>query len=272
MFFTKVFGRSNARSDMDAINRSFAIIEFDPTGIILRANENFCKALGYALSEIEGKHHSIFVLPEDARGGEYLAFWEKLRSGQFDAGEYRRIGKGGRDVWIQASYNPVLNAAGEVVKVIKVAADITAEKMSALESKSLRTAFSRSQAMIEFKKDGTILTANENFLGAVGYELDEIQGRHHRMFVDPAYARSSQYAEFWKRLGSGEFFCRRVQADRQGRPRNLDSSQLQSDHRSGQQSCQSGEIRHGRHGKSSIGRRGRNGFGAPRPRRSDQKN
>jgi methyl-accepting chemotaxis protein len=207
MFFTKVFGHSSARSDMDAISRSLAIIEFDPTGIILRANENFCKALGYAHSEIEGKHHSIFVLPEEARGGEYRAFWEKLRSGQFDAGEYRRIGKGGRDVWIQASYNPVLNASGEVVKVIKVAADITAEKMSALESKGLRTAFSRSQAMIEFKIDGTILTANENFLRAVGYELHEIQGRHHRMFVDPAYAQSSQYAEFWERLGSGEFFA-----------------------------------------------------------------
>jgi methyl-accepting chemotaxis protein len=205
-----MFGSRNSNSRpaaalLDALGRSLAIIEFDPRGQILTANENFCRALGYDLAEIKGAHHRMFVDPEEAQSPDYAAFWRQLAEGRFDAGEYRRTAKGGRDIWIQASYNPVFDAAGRVERVVKVAADITAAKLQAIEQESKLEAISRTQAVIEFTPEGEILTANANFLATLGYELDEIVGRHHRMFVDPDEARSADYANFWKTLQSGQF-------------------------------------------------------------------
>ncbi|MCC3243865.1 methyl-accepting chemotaxis protein [Methylocystis sp. WRRC1] len=207
MFFSRLASRSNARADLDAISRSLGIIEFDPNGVVLFANENFCKTLGYELSEIQDKHHSMFIPRDRANSPEYRAFWTKLGRGQFDAGEYHRKGKGGRDVWIQASYNPVVNSRGDVVKIVKVAADITSEKLKAAENQGILQAISRAQGVIEFSVDGIILTANENFLRTLGYELHEIQGKHHRMFVEPAYGQSAEYRELWARLNRGEYIA-----------------------------------------------------------------
>jgi methyl-accepting chemotaxis protein len=188
-----------------ALGRSLALIEFDPKGNILWANENFCSAMGYALAEIKGRHHSMFVEPDYMRSADYKDFWAKLGRGEFDSREYKRIGKGGREVWIQASYNPVLNARGTVVKVVKAAIDITAEKLRNAEIEGKLNAVSRVQAVIEFTPTGEILTANENFLSVLGYRLDEIKGQHHRMFVEAAYAQSADYEEFWRKLKGGEF-------------------------------------------------------------------
>ncbi|MGA0605848.1 methyl-accepting chemotaxis protein [Phenylobacterium sp. VNQ135] len=188
-----------------SLNRSLAIIEFDASGKILAANANFCAVIGYEASEIIGRHHSMFVEPEYAQSADYRAFWKKLGDGEFDAREYKRIGKGGREVWIQASYNPVFNAAGKVVGVVKAATDITDVKLRNAEFEGKLNAISRAQAIIEFETDGTIITANEAFLSTVGYSLDEIRGREHRMFVDPAYAESPDYADFWRKLNAGEF-------------------------------------------------------------------
>ncbi|SFK06397.1 methyl-accepting chemotaxis protein [Caulobacter sp. UNC279MFTsu5.1] len=196
---------SNAEDTLSALDRSLAIIEFDLSGKILTANENFCAALGYTLSEIKGRHHSLFVDPAYAASPEYRAFWSKLGRGEFDAREYRRIGKGGAEVWIQASYNPVRNGRGVVTRVVKVATVITAEKLRNAEVEGKLKAISRVQAVIEFTPAGEILTANQNFLDTLGYSLPEIQGRHHRMFVDPAYARSPDYQAFWDKLNAGEF-------------------------------------------------------------------
>ncbi|WP_296595709.1 PAS domain-containing methyl-accepting chemotaxis protein [Phenylobacterium sp.] len=190
---------------LDALSRSLAIIEFDPKGNILTANENFCEAMGYSLSEIQGRHHSLFVDPEEVKQPAYAAFWQKLARGEFDAQEYRRLGKGGRDVWIQASYNPVKGRAGRVIKVVKVAADITGEKAKTMDFEARMSALSRAQAVIEFATDGTILSANENFLKTLGYSLDEIVGKRHSMFVEADYARSPEYADFWRRLNAGQF-------------------------------------------------------------------
>lgn len=201
----KGFSGSNAKAVLEALGKSLAIIEFDPTGTILSANPNFCSALGYTLQEIEGRHHSMFVEPEYARSPEYKAFWAKLGRGEFDAREYKRIGKGGREVWIQASYNPVVNAQGNVLKVVKVATDITAEKFKNVETAGKLAAISRAQAIIQFTPEGEVITANENFLNVMGYRLDEIKGKHHRLFVDPPYAQSSEYQEFWKKLNRGEY-------------------------------------------------------------------
>jgi methyl-accepting chemotaxis protein len=205
MFGGKLGSGTDAGAVLRALDRSLAIIEFDPHGKILTANANFCNALGYSLSEIQGQRHSLFVDPVYARGAEYAAFWAKLGRGEFDAQEYRRLGKGGREVWIQASYNPVTNARGKVVKVVKVATDITAEKLRNAELEGKINAIMRVQAVIEFTPAGEVITANENFLATLGYRLDEIRGQHHRMFVDPAEAQSSDYQAFWNKLNHGEF-------------------------------------------------------------------
>ncbi|WP_426050595.1 methyl-accepting chemotaxis protein [Brevundimonas sp. SL161] len=196
---------SSSDAVLRALDKSLAIIEFDPTGQILTANPHFCDAMGYSLSEIKGQHHSLFVDPVDVRAPEYKTFWAKLGRGDFDASEYRRLGKGGREVWIQASYNPVKDSRGKVVKVVKVATDITQEKLKNAEFEGKLNAISRVQAMIEFTPTGEIITANENFLATLGYRLDEIRGKQHSLFVEPAYARSSEYQDFWRKLNGGEF-------------------------------------------------------------------
>ena len=188
----------------DAISRSQAVIQFDPTGHILTANENFCQAVGYGLKEIVGQHHRMFCDPAYAASAEYRDFWLRLAKGEYDSNSYKRYGKGGKEIWIQASYNPVLKG-GKVHKVIKFATDITAAKMRAAEDASKLDAISRSQAVIEFTPTGEILDANENFCATVGYQLSEIKGKHHSMFCDPDYARSAEYAGFWKSLAEGHF-------------------------------------------------------------------
>ncbi len=195
----------DALAQTAAINRSQAVIEFKMDGTIITANQNFLDAMGYRLDEIQGKHHQMFAPPE-LRGTEaYKAFWASLNRGEFQAGEYKRIGMGGREVWIQASYNPILDDAGKPVKVIKFATDITAKKIRNMEDAGKISAIGRAQAVIEFNLDGTIITANENFLATVGYKLDEIQGKHHAMFVAPSERDSAAYREFWAKLGRGEY-------------------------------------------------------------------
>ena len=198
------FQQSDSEGLVKALGRSLAIIEFLPDGTVIRANDNFCQTMGYAPTEISGRHHSMFVPEDYARSDDYRDFWKRLGQGQFDAREYRRIAKGGRDVWIQASYNPVTDRSGRVVKVVKVATDITADKLRNAEFQTQLEAISRVQAVIEFTPTGEVLTANENFLITLGYALDEIVGKHHRMFVEPDYAQSPDYLAFWSKLNAGE--------------------------------------------------------------------
>ena len=192
-------------AELNAVSRSQALISFDVNGKILDANENFCRTLGYTLDEIRGQHHSMFVDPVYRDSPDYRAFWARLGDGRFDAGQYKRLAKGGREVWIQASYNPVLAADGSVTKVIKVATDITQQMLRNADMAGQIAAISKAQAVIEFDLKGNVLHANENFLGATGYTLEEIQGQHHAMFVEPAYRESIEYREFWARLGRGTF-------------------------------------------------------------------
>ncbi len=191
-----------------AIGKSQAVIAFNMDGTIITANENFLNALGYSLGEVQGKHHSMFADPAYAQSAEYKAFWQKLNRGEYDAGEYRRLGKGGKEVWIQASYNPIIDTNGKPFKVIKYATDITAQKLKNADYQGQIAAIGKAQATIEFNLDGTIITANQNFLNAVGYSLNEISGHHHRMFVEPAEANAPEYAAFWQKLGRGEYDAR----------------------------------------------------------------
>jgi methyl-accepting chemotaxis protein len=205
-----MFSRSNsaaqaALAQVEAISKSQAVIEFNLDGTIVTANENFLKTLGYSLSEIQGKHHSMFVEPAMRDSAAYREFWASLNRGQYQAAEYKRIGKGGKEVWIQASYNPMLDRNGKVSKVIKFATDITAEKLANMEDAGMIAAIGRAQAVIAFNLDGTVVTANENFLKTLGYSLGEIQGKHHSMFVEPAMRDSAAYREFWSSLNRGEY-------------------------------------------------------------------
>jgi methyl-accepting chemotaxis protein len=208
-FATDVTAQKQVNADragqIAAISRAQAVIEFGLDGTILTANENFLGALGYTLDEIKGHHHSMFVVPAERDSSAYREFWAKLNRGEFLADEYKRIGKGGRVVWIQATYNPILDAEGKPYKIVKFATDVTAQKQVNADSAGQIAAISRAQCVIEFGLDGTILTANDNFLGALGYTLDEIKGRHHSMFVVPAERDSSAYREFWAKLNRGEF-------------------------------------------------------------------
>ncbi len=184
---------------MRSLNLSQAVIEFEPDGTILWANDNFLTTLGYRLDEVVGQHHRLFVDPTEADSDNYRNFWASLADGKFESAEYKRLAKGGREVWIQATYNPVFDEQGAVLKVIKFASDVTSQKASQREIQD------RSQAVIEFLPDGTILTANDLFLQTVGYSLDELEGQHHRMFMPPGEADTREYAEFWPSLAAGDF-------------------------------------------------------------------
>ena len=188
-----------------ALDRSQAIIEFSIDGTIITANENFLKVMDYTLPEIKGRHHRIFVDPDEAKSPSYAEFWESLRQGKFRKDAFRRIGKNGKEVWIQASYNPIVDRNGHPAKVVKIATDVTAETLRNANYRSRIDAIGRSQAVIEFELDGTIITANQNFLAVMGYDLSEIQGRHHRLFVNREHANSPAYAACWDALGNGEF-------------------------------------------------------------------
>jgi methyl-accepting chemotaxis protein len=189
---------------LDALDRSEAIIEFALDGTILTANAGFCATMGYTLAEIRGKPHAMFVDPIEAASPAYRAFWSTLRRGVFQSAEFRRIGKGGRDVWLRATYTPVRGLTGRASRVVKVATDITQGKQRSLEDASEIAAIDRSQLVIEFSPDGVILSANAHFLAATGYALEQVQGQHHRMFVAAVERESEAYAGFWRRLRDGE--------------------------------------------------------------------
>ncbi len=208
MVWWRWFSTSGGAAILEAINRSQAVIEFSPDGRILTANKNFLDAMGYSLEEIEGQHHEMFVDPQTRESVEYRSFWTRLAAGENYSTQCKRIRKGGKPIWLQASYNPVRDRTGKVRKVIKLATDITEQKERAADFDGQMAAIDKAQAVISFDLDGKILSANRNFLSAVGYRLEEIVGQHHRMFVDPVEQEGAEYKEFWARLRRGEHFAR----------------------------------------------------------------
>lgn len=196
---------SDCAGQVEAINKSQAVIEFKLDGTILQANDNFLNVMGYSADEVQGNHHSMFVEEATKNSREYEDFWKLLNTGEFVAREFKRIGKDGKEVWIQASYNPIFDQEGHLYKIVKYATDVTRQKIINSEFSSQIDAINKSQAVIEFSMDGIVEFANDNFLNALGYTLDEIKGKHHRLFVDPTYAASSEYKEFWNILASGAY-------------------------------------------------------------------
>nr|WP_085972580.1 PAS domain-containing methyl-accepting chemotaxis protein [Bradyrhizobium sp. BTAi1] len=196
---------SAAEAQLAALSRAMAVIEFKLDGTIITANRNFLDAVGYELAEIAGQHHSMFVAPAERDHAAYREFWTSLNRGEFHAAEFKRVAKGERDIWIEASYNPVIDSSGRPVKVVKYATDITQKKLRAMTDSSKLAAIDRAQAIIEFDLDGTIIQANQNFLDSLGYRLAEIQGKHHSLFVEAAVRDTPAYQEFWAALGRGEY-------------------------------------------------------------------
>ena len=180
-------------------------IEFNMDGTIITANDNFLNVLGYSLEEVKGKHHRIFCEESYVNSPDYKKFWEKLNRGEFDSGEYKRIGKNAREVYIRATYNPIFDLNGKPMKILKIAADVTKLKLMNSEFEGKISAIDKSQGTIEFNMDGTIITANDNFLNVLGYSLEEVKGKHHRIFCEESYVNSPDYKKFWEKLNRGEF-------------------------------------------------------------------
>lgn len=188
-----------------ALDRVQGIIWFDLDGRILDANANFLAAVGYSLDELKGRAHAVLLEEADQADRSYAEHWATLRRGEPVHGEFRRRGKGGREVWLEASYNPVFDAKGKLCKVVKFAIDITERKRRDLDALGQIEAIGRSQGVIAFNMEGVVLDANDLFLAALGYRLDEVRGRHHRLFVDREFAGSREYSDFWAALRRGEF-------------------------------------------------------------------
>ncbi|WP_411867387.1 PAS domain S-box protein [Vulcanococcus limneticus] len=200
----KGMATEEAKQLMGAISESLAIATFSLDGEILSANQRFLEIMGYELGDVVGKHHRIFVDPGYAQSEEYQEFWKSLASGKSTTAEFKRFGKGGREIWLQGTYMLATDSSGQPVKIVKVASDVTASKLIATYNAGMIAGIERAMAVIEFQKDGTIISANQNFLNLTGYSLSEITGQHHSLFVGREYAHSEEYAEHWRRLGAGE--------------------------------------------------------------------
>ncbi|MFN7038409.1 MAG: PAS domain-containing protein [Alphaproteobacteria bacterium] len=194
----------NLRAELEALGRSQAVIEFDMDGMVIWANENFLKVIGYSLEEIKGKHHRMFVCRLQKDTEEYKKFWEDLREGKFQQAEFKRVAKGNKEIWIQATYNPIFKK-GKPYKIVKYAVDTTEEKLKNSDYSEQVKAINKALAVIEFELTGNIIKANENFLNATGYKLEEIQGKHHSMFVEESFKNSAEYKNFWENLRKGQF-------------------------------------------------------------------
>ncbi len=188
-----------------ALEKSMAVVELSLDGKILRANDNFLAAMGYRAEELTTKTHRDFCEPEILRSREYADLWASLKAGKFISGTFKRVGKNGHSVWLEASYNPVIDAQGNVVKVVKYALDVTTRVMLENETNSKLAAVDRAMAICEFEPNGNVITANNNFLNVMGYALTEIKGKHHRTFCEPTLVNSPEYTEFWRKLNHGEF-------------------------------------------------------------------
>ena len=207
-YATDVTEQKNRNADfegqIDAIGKSQGVIEIALDGTVLKVNASYLQMLGYAENELIGKHVSMVLDPTFAKSAAYGALWNKLVSGGSDAGQYKRIAKSGKEVWIQASYNPIYDLNGKPYKIVNYTIDITEQKLQAADNAGQIAAIDKIQGVIEFDLTGKIVAVNDNFGRVVAYSEKEIIGSHHSMFVEPAYRSSHEYKAFWERLARGE--------------------------------------------------------------------
>ncbi|WP_421332926.1 methyl-accepting chemotaxis protein [Aeromonas sp. 603607] len=192
---------AQAQAFIDAVKVGVATISFTPSGEILEANPLFLSVVGYSQQEVIGKHHRIFCDAHYAQSSSYAQFWEQLRQGHSHSGIYQRIDKHGRELWLEATYFPI-KVEGKVVRVVKIASDITESYQQLSRQKAIISALDRALAIIEFTPKGEIVTANQNFLSCVGYSLSQLKGQHHRLFCDESFYREQPH--FWDDLAHGQ--------------------------------------------------------------------
>lgn len=192
----------DAAAILNAIEKSQAKIEFLLDGTITDVNENFLKTMGYSQAEVVGQKHKMFCEPSYAESDDYKKFWESLSAGEFVSGEFKRIGKNGREIWIIGSYNPVVDASGKVTKVIKIATDITASKV---ELKVLYDIINLTSIVSEANLKGDIMSVNEKFLEVSKYPKDELIGKGHNTTRHPDMPKEV-FKEMWATIGRGKIF------------------------------------------------------------------
>ena len=190
---------------MDSVSNTSCILEFNAEGKILNSNELMQKSLGYSQADLADKSESFLMFDEERNDSNHFKIWNDLREGKNLAGEFRYKGVGGKEIWLSGTRSPVIGLEGQLIKVVLMLQDITDAKLSRLDAEGKLGAIDRSQAVIEFDMQGKVLAANGNFLKLMEYSTEEIIGRHHRMFVDAAYAATPQYQAFWESLGRGQF-------------------------------------------------------------------
>ena len=187
-----------------SIDTSVATIRFSPDGIVEEVNDNFLAVVGYEKSEVIGQHHRIFCDSGYVSSPDYKDFWNDLRRGKNKSGTFKRISKSKDILWLEATYFPIINKDNKATAIFKIAADVTSMDNKIRDLEAAFSALNRSMAIIEFTADGFILDANENFLGAVGYSLDEVVGKHHRIFCFDRFYEENP--NFWSQISSGHFF------------------------------------------------------------------
>jgi methyl-accepting chemotaxis protein len=192
------------KGQIDAINATQAVAHFDIDGTILDVNALFVQLLGYSADELRGQHHRMLMPPDHAAQDQYRKFWEALRAGQAQQGAFMRVCKGGKDIWLRASYTPIRDERGQVHRIIKYAVDITWQLLLNYDCEGQIKAIRASQAVCQFNPDGTVIEANDIFFQKLGYRPNDLIGQHHRILVDGKHADSLEYTRFWHSLVNGE--------------------------------------------------------------------
>ena len=228
---------ANSEGQLAAIGKVQAVIEFGLDGKVTdRQRELPRSPWAIRWMKFAASTTACSLIPPTGAARNTGMFWEKLGRGEYDEGQYKRIAKGGREVWMQASYNPILDTGWQAVQGGRnMPPNLTEQKLATANFEGQLAAIGKAQAVIEFGLDGKVLTANENFLRTMGYTLEEIRGQHHSLFVDPVFRASPDYRLFWDKLGRGEFDAGQYQANRQRRPRGLATGQLQPNSQSERQ-------------------------------------
>ncbi|KJV32318.1 PAS domain-containing methyl-accepting chemotaxis protein [Pantoea sp. SM3] len=197
--------RARSNATLSSLQDAIAMVEFTPEGHILTANELFLERMGYTLKEIVGQHHSMFCTADLVQSPQYRDFWRRLNRGEGFSDKFLRVAKHSRPIWLEANYVPVQDRSGRVIKIVKLASDITARIIDAQEQRAMTTAIERSMAVIAFNLKGEVLMTNDNFLKTMGYRSDEVIGVHHSQFCPPQMRNSDEYRRFWHKLNQGEY-------------------------------------------------------------------
>jgi len=203
--------RGHSKATLSSLQDAIAMVEFTPEGKILTANELFLERMGYTLKEIVGQHHSMFCTTDMLNSPQYRDFWRRLNRGEGFSDKFLRVAKHSRPIWLEANYVPVQDRSGRVIKIVKLASDITARIMDAQEQRAMTTAIERSMAVIAFNLKGEVLMTNDNFLKTMGYNASEVIGLHHSQFCPPEMRNSDEYRRFWHKLNQGEFISGQFQ-------------------------------------------------------------